>query len=1622
MIYSIHPLEATDQIHDDYSRYLQTAYFFEDADLRKQFVDALKAPDFLVRGPILEASPPFKTGRSIKGLVADGVLHPSFKDLCSADALPYDRALYLHQDQAIERVARCGRNAVVATGTGSGKTEAFLIPIFDHLLRERAAGTLQQPGVRALLLYPMNALANDQLKRLRKLLARFPDITFGRYTGETEDKRTQAEKLYQEQFAGQKPLPNELVAREQMQVEPPHILITNYAMLEYLLLRPKDTAFFDCDTWRFIALDEAHIYDGASGIEIAMLLRRVKERVVQSKPGRVRCIATSATIGGDVQAVARYAGELFGEHFDGDDVIQGQRVNMAELAESWGEPEPNLYASLAQALVKKENLPALAGHARAAGVPTAVVDGALEAAQRVTPDQHVNRFLYYVLRGDRRLHQLRSVLEVKPSLLQTIPHSIGLPENAGDTVVKLVELAVRARSEEDALPLLPARYHVFVRALEGAFVCLNANDPSHKAGKPGLFLGRRETCPHCQAKVFELATCPRCGTAYLVGREVELEGNRRIRVLQQARVTSDDPDRQLTYLSLNNLVLPSDEDDAIVWGESLDTIDTEAQQPAVLCLGCGALKTGDQRPGCNCPSTTPIVRLERIVTQDDRLKRCLKCGARSPSGAVTRFLTGQDAPVSVLATSLYQMLPPDGGKAARLPGEGRKLLTFADSRQDAAFFAPYLERTYQDILRRRLILDALAADDAARSGRLRLDDLAERVRDLAERMRIFPGDASYDGKMREARQWLMQELVALDVRQALEGVGLLQFRLVRPLDWEPPQPLLDAPWNLTPDEAWTLLAVLLNSLRQTGAVTFPDNVKPDSDAFAPRHAVYVDEMPPRGVKKVLGWMPGRGRNRRQDYLTRLLVSRARLGLKDAEAEAKETLYNLWCHITEPESLWSDYLVRDRHPSAGIVYRLNYKMWEWAPASADVTMHRCNRCYGLTYDNLDGVCPKTGCQGTLEPLPPEALEAANNHYRHLYLSLKPVPLKAQEHTAQWEPKHGGVVQSDFVTGKINVLSCSTTFELGVDVGELQAVLMRNVPPTTANYVQRAGRAGRRTDSVAFVLTFAQRRSHDLTHYQDPVTMVSGKVLPPVVYITNEKIARRHLHSTVFAAFFRWAKDARNREFGRVGAFFVPDGEPSGPALLADYLSLRPSELEAALSRIMPAEMRSELEVSSWGWISKLTNDEGTGVLDRATQEIDKELSEYARLEDEASKARNHPRAGHFRRVAETVCEEELLGFLGSHNVLPEYGFPSDVVALRTSHLEHIPEAAHVRLTRPLRQAISDYAPGSQVVAAKRVWTSAGLFPRPAQDWRSFEYAICPTCRLFYREVQLDQTRCKVCGGSLYTPTTHRGKYIIPEFGFLASAETKATGERRPDRTYSSQTFFSDYDSQRWSEQDELPLEDIDGLARGSLRVERKYSRYGKLVVVNSGEKDAGFSICGTCGWGERNAAVVRKGGSRKSTGHPNPKTGKPCQGNLLEHGNIHLGHEFLTDVLELRLRGSGEDPYNWSLWLSLLYAVLEGASEALNIARDDLDGTLHPYEEREAPALILFDSVPGGAGHVRRVADNLGAVLQAALERVSHTECGEETSCYGCLRNFANQRVHDDLKRGLARDFLRRYLG
>ena len=1648
----LHPLQTTALIRDSYLRYLRTIYPFQERDLRDQFWRALETPDLLVKGPLLEASPPFETGRSIEGLIAAGVLHTGFRTLCS-DALPLERSLYLHQDQAIEKVVRGGRNVVIATGTGSGKTEAFLVPILDHLLREGESGTLDRPGVRALLLYPMNALANDQLKRLRRLLGHLPSITFGRYTGETRETESEARETFRKQFPREPELGNELLSRERMRAAPPHILLTNYAMLEYLLLRPQDCEFFDGETgqhWRFIVVDEAHVYDGASGIEIAMLLRRLKDRVVQSEPGRLRCLATSATLGRgqeDFPAVAAFATELFGERFEWvksdplrQDVVAATHLPMAALGTPWGEGSPDLYPALQQALSTGEATPDVINDLIAVtlqhGVPLSAVEGARQAIGQTDGHTPVDRFLYFLLRGDGRLRALQYGLAEEPCFLRNlVPDLFPGRQDAVERLIDLVNLAVRARPDPGSLSLLPARYHVFARALEGAFACLNVAAHQNADGNPSrMFLTRREECPHCTSQVVELATCARCGTAYVVGRLVysrddeqqpspsDTARSQRKGQMALRHMTGqpDDVRGEQAYFLLAERTAALDEDEAVATGEDLDTIVEDECEPHTFCLGCGAIAPGVNADlGCACGASAPKVTLRRVDLQGQpELRRCVACGARSTSGVVYRFLTGQDAPVSVLATALYQALPPSTETdQADLPGQGRKLLAFSDSRQDAAFFAPYLERTYEQVLHRRLILKTLLEDPAGRAGRLRLRDLVGRLQRQAEQAGMFIQRQSYDERQQLMATWLMQELVSWDRRINLEGLGLLRFRLVRPDRWRAPEPLLQPPWNLTPDEAWQLLELLLDTLRYQGAVTFPEGVDPRGEAFAPRNReLFVRGDRADSANGVFSWLPTRGNNRRLDILTRLLARTTTLEEKACRATAVDTLRGLWQHLTSSNSVWRDHLPGENRRHVGLVHRISHHYWEVVPlAEGTGTVYRCSRCWSISHINLQGLCPAYRCDGALEPIDDAAPAWVQNHYRYLYQELTPIPLSAEEHTAQWTSEAAATVQERFVQGELNALSCSTTFELGVDVGELQAVLMRNVPPTTANYVQRAGRAGRRTDSAAFALTYAQRRSHDLTHYARPERIVAGRIRPPVVVVTNEKIVRRHAHSVLFAAFFRWAVQKHNRNFHNVGAFFAPEEPgPTGPDLLRRYVESRPPEVQQALYRIVPEELQDELGIADWGWLPNLWSEDGNGILDRVVQEVTDDLTLLHQLEEEAVRERDYRRGEHFQRVTRTVRGRDLLGFLGSRNVLPKYGFPTDVVELRTNHLP-VEEASRVELQRDLRIAISEYAPGGEVVAAKHIWVSSGLNRRPNRDWLTYYYAVCPECGRFHRSATRIEGPCTVCGGNLFGWPRLYGEFIIPEFGFIVGDPPRPSGEARPQRLYSSRVYFAEYATpEKQGVPSEPPFEETPDLSSARVQVWRRYSRYGKLALVNPGPLNRGFHVCNACGFAE--PAPDQPSGRRRRSppAHRNPRTGQDCRGWL---STYHLGHEFITDVLELRFDGLLASTVDYGLWLSLLYALLEGASETLGIRRDDLDGTLYRYVVGIAPALVLYDNVPGGAGHVRRIADELRDVFMAAWQRVDRCECGEETSCYECLRNFRNQPYHDQLKRGLARDFL-----
>ncbi len=1651
---AIHPLKTTDHIRETYLRYLKTIKPFQDEGFRDAFAAAIEERNLLVKGPLVEIALPYKKDKSIKDLVQEGVLSSKFADLNSPD-LPYDRALYAHQVKAI-RKAVSGRNLVVATGTGSGKTETFLVPVLNYLFREEEADTLRQPGVRAMLLYPMNALANDQMKRLRRLLQNYPKITFGRYIGETDDTYDRAKAIdgFRKIYPQEPILDNELFTRKEMQEKPPHILLTNYAMLEYLLLRPADSSLFDGPTgkhWHFIILDEAHVYDGANATEMAMLLRRVADRVVGPQLGRLKVIATSATLGGgkdDYPDIVQFATNLFNKTFewtDDDsecqDIVEADRVEIEKLGTIWGKGTPGLYRELVNII---DNLPPreteLSGYLdkfdalfRKHKLPIPIQSGTSRAKKESVAV--LQQYLYEVLRGDKNVHTVLYSLKNKNARqLDDLAKDV-FPDSAdsSETLINLVALSVFARADSESLSLLPARYHVFARALEGAFVCLNERAhkdlPPEKQGR--LFLRRQKYCPHCSSRVFELATCTRCGTAYLIGEEKsgyeihdEKEGFKPIGsanyLIQNSVLYTSAVAKRTQYYTITSKFNEIDEDEVVSDPESTPDDLNENLHPneLLLCCSCGQIQQLGARK-CSCKDTLiPINEVE--LGRKQTLHRCVSCSVRSSGGVVYRFLTGQDAPVSVLAEALYQHVPASREQDANLlPGHGRKMLNFTDSRQNAAFFAPYLERSHERNLRRRLIMLTLQKDPEASQGQLRLHTVLERLMFRVDQENVFPVDEVFSDKEKRAAIWLMQEFSSLDRRISLEGLGLLRFEPDIPKNWTVPEFLTSSPWSFNREQAYRLIVNLLNTLRLQGAITYLLSEKMDllvsaKEAFTPREKPFCVRLEGSVAKKgIFSWKPSARANARTNYLKRILEEKKYQGLNSDEI-IKNMLDDLWHYLTSPASPWSICFESRDVPGEGIGQRISHRAWKVIPTNDDISGWMiCEKCQNITFGSVEDVCITYGCDGHLKPLTEKSVGFKDNLYKGEYQASTPMVLLANEHTAQWTSREAANVQNQFIQGKVNVLSCSTTFELGVDVGDLQAVIMRNMPPTTANYIQRAGRAGRRTDSAAYVLTFAQRRSHDLSYFAKPESMVAGKIKPPVAVLSNGKIVRRHLHSVVFSAFFRWALETHKREFKTISDFLLNTDKEKGIELLRLFLGEKPQALCDALMRVIPGGLVDELGVKDWSWVNELTNPDSTKSLDLAAQDFLSEVQKLEELRTEA-RARDDTRgdqeAIRLRRIIDQICSRQLLGFLGSRNVLPKYGFPTDVVELKTNHLSSIPEASKVQLERDLRMAISEFAPGSEVIAAKRIWRSQGVRLMPNKEWEEIYYAVCKDCKRFhwgYAETAIPPT-CRSCGRSLSEKTEMRGKFIVPEQGFIAANEVETPGEAAPQRTYASQVYFTEYKFAENDGEEELILDtDLTSL---NLRVFKNYSRHGWLAMVNDG-MGRGFKICNSCGWAE---PIDFSPGIKGRSTHKNPLTGKDCNRSTKPY---HLGHRFMTDVLEIGLDGNHELLHRRASMMSLMYALLDGASEALGIRRDDVDGTLFYRDFGKPPHMILYDTVPGGAGHVERIHNKLYQVAASALEKVSSCECGEDTSCYNCLRNYRNQFYHDDLQRGMAMKLL-----
>jgi hypothetical protein len=1562
------PIALSEEVEKRYRRFLETTFFFKDPGLRAAFSKALETGR-LSKGPYLEATPVFMQGQTPRCLFEELLGRPVEAGFLKA--LHGDRPLYQHQEAAI-RAAAAGHNVLVATGTGSGKTEAFLYPILLRLLQEHLAGTLDA-GVRALVLYPMNALANDQRERLGEIASALAasgstfTFTFGQYTGETPEDERDSRRQANDRRANR--LPGELVLRDEMRNTPPHILLTNYSMLEYLLLRPDDSPLFDhgrAATWTFLVLDEAHQYRGFRGIEMAMLLRRLKRRLRdggQSHP--FTCIATSASLAGgdqDRAAVAAFATNLFGEPFRTEHIILGRTVSLPPLPDR--SLAPAHYEALERALddggaATQERLTAVA---EAVGV---VVD----------PGDDVATAVGRILQADRHSALLRQRIVSAPEEVQALSNDIFPDEPQAkrlELLVRLVGLLTRAQEPAIGTPLLSARYHLFLRSLEGAFVTY----------WPEKCVLLDRTGVGGDRVAFEVAVCRECGQHYFVGPK-DFSGGR----LSEATRDPADPEFGATFFR------PLDK------GETSEADDDEADDdlpPQVfqLCVRCGEMAR--DQPRCGHPNLIRVLREKPPKDPDraDQQARCSACGytaaGRDP---VREVVYGSDGPNAVVATALYQKLPP-----AR-----RKVLAFADGRQEAAYFAWYLGRSYEDLFNRHLVLQAARQLAPHAPDGLTLAELAPALRGLLRKYRLLPAAAGDLELLREAWRGLYREFLTDERRIALEGVGLIQWLLHWP-DWlEVPEALLTPPWSLGDDEARALVAGLLDQMRLDRAVALRTSpgveLSWDDLRLTARPIRY--RIGRAGQADIRSWdgitrADKPGRTQRTLYLARLLGDRS--PGSNTIALASGVLRAIWEQFQRAEA-------RVRQQDRLLVAvddtrQLNPDWWRLRCLVPKDVVYQCDTCSRLQPRSIRGICPRRGCPGTLREI--HAGDLPLNHYRLMYEEDWPGLLRVEEHTAQLSNEQARAYQQEFKQGLIHVLSCSTTFELGVDLGDLDTIFLRNVPPEAFNYAQRVGRAGRRRGYPGFAITFCRRTPHDLYHFGNPAQIISGRVRPPTVQISNAKIIGRHITATALSAFFR----AKPDRFATVKTMLSDFNQPLATCDVKRFLSERQSELEAALDAIVPADegLRRELGLHDGSWVSVVAGPDSRLAL--AEAEVASDYRAVEEFEHEARNKRKYGQAQWASDRATTIASEPLLTFLSRKAVIPKYGFPVDVVELDTQPTRWGQEGQQekeVTLQRDLAIAIAEFAPTARLVANKKEWTAYGLKRVAEREWPRRRYMRCPRHHvLVARDVAASESRLAVpCGCSLIPE-----EYVIPQFGFVAERGKPREPSGRPMRVFSTRPYFMGTEGP-----EPAPV----FLPSGAPVLKVCRAVPGRMAVLCEGRRGQGFYICIKCGAGFRS----------RERNHDDP-FGRSCRGPLAQ---VALGHEFVTDIVRLQFLEppvATDDIAERLVWFAhgLASALIEGTAAVLEVPAADLNATVAFDAELPVPPIILYDNAPGGAGLVARLgeAETLRASLEAARQRVvGGCGCDLQASCYGCLRSYRNQFAHRHLKRGEVLQYLEQML-
>ncbi len=1623
--------------------------------LRQRFRELL-AEQELVKGPYVEALPDFEKGAALRALLRKngGFLHDGLAGL--PDAL-LDRPLHRHQAEALERACKMLESFLAATGTGSGKTEMFLYPIANMLLDDPEP---RAPGVRALIIYPMNALANDQLfYRIAPLFGRHlgqHHLTFGRYTSQIRAKAKledelaglEANERLMEALGGTIPQ-NWLVTREQMLETPPKLLLTNYAMLEHLLLLPRNEPLFAQSTLRCIVLDEIHTYTGAQATEVAFLLRKLKNRLQLTHP--VQVFGTSASLNADPGSDAKlleFGSNLFGEPVHA--VIRGQRKAHAGL--SGNDPTWSLSAKAWEELGRiiaeylrfgdEDQTQAIAfwnEKTQALGLP----DPALPADQAAGP------VLVRLFQGNREIREAARLLSAG--------HVLPFAELAGrifpatdpdfqiTALNAVIQAGTLARAHPEAFPLLPARYHIVANGIGG--VCISL-DPGKEEGW-GEMKPFRGGYGDDGRPFYPLLVCRRCGQPFWEGQAL---GDGLYPVTGSKRESGTV--RKVFWLGQSRLG-SLDEDDEELEGPTatsppaakLSTTKSKSKSKAKPGLHAESKSGGEQQQtahldpvrGMLCARGADTVALHQVDVRHDEeehrifVRRCPACGAQAGGGVpeiVSAMHPGDEAMAAVICQHVLDALPADANRSSELPLGGRNLLTFSDNRQDASYFAPYFERTANDLALRSAMYQSLAREPEES---FTFDELAQDVLKLW-RQDARPVIVDGTGKVLEKRSKQLEVLTGMVAAEFCTSVGRrisLEGQGAARVIYEPKafQAFIDQLSRILPrhkEDAAGLAQILLEHIRRERAITTPHDGDVDMTdtaiwgEFSAQPLRSFERHRTQGGGASHAWAPGPD-SRRHNRRTWFLVER----LGWSWSETRDFLAEAW------EALRKGKLLLPAKPGFVLdeqAIRVGF--------SESVPLHQCTQCGLKFFHHVQELCPAFRCTGRLHRIQDEERQALHleNHYLHLYAAARLRTLRAREHTAILSQEIRQEIEKDFAQRELNLLSCTTTMEMGVDLGELESVACLNIPPGISNYQQRTGRAGRRAQAAPFCVTLAKGSRYDQSVFR--VFQEYLRAAPPVprVHLGNAQLLRRHQFSILLAGLLRQRIAEADLNAPTLRDFF---GETSGPGAFQDFIdaalhwlssphgAARLSEAEALAAMPTPTDSVN----SGVGLSGPALSNAFVAALERFGSAILERHAIYLAKRDEYAAQQSFAKAAHWERQAKRFLGQFLLPQLSLHGLIPTYSFPVHSLTLevlREQKSNTSLDPAEISLTRDAALGISEYAPGSRVAANGRVWTSAGLTYSPRQFMPERVFKACPECH----HVEVREERGDLSGECPFCGHEKRGlaHAFVEPFGFVTDyreREGANPAHVRPRKIFADEARLL------------TQARDRDFSASGHVGVRKallpgvgtRETEAGRMFVVNKGPYGQGFHRCPLC-----NRMESAKSKAKLLKKHDDIRSGSTCASQTLSPPTC-LAHTFCTDIAILRFLdpltdgpGSGRPESGRSggecsgeiMAVTLSEAMRFAAVELLEIQDNEFKASVKLRGDR--PDVILYDAVPGGAGYAKALLEMPMAELLAAAVRKLRCPADCDTACRVCLCDYSNQMRWDSFQRKPVLAWLEKLLG